>query len=136
MVRPIRYPFLEKTFLACFLAGALLTGCAALRRPDPPVDRSEDPRILEEVEERIAAEPSLDVERIRVEVDGRIVLLYGSVEGIGAWQCAIRTVQLVPGVVTVADYLVIDRGPPQVVCLGAGHEPSYVPNSPHVPSTP
>ena len=136
MLRQIRYPFAAKSFLACSLAAALGAGCAALRRPDPPVDRSEDPRILQSVEERIAREPSLDEGRIRVQVDGRIVLLYGSVDGIGAWQCAIRTAQLVAGVSTVVDYLVIERGPARVVCLGGGHLPEIPHGAQHAPAEP
>jgi osmotically-inducible protein OsmY len=84
------------------------------------VDRTQDPRIRQEVEARLAREPSLQMETLRVEVDGRVVVLHGSVRGLGAWQCAIRTAQLVEGVQTVADYLVIERGPRDVTCLGTG----------------
>jgi len=65
----------------------------------------------------LSAEPSIDAATIRVEVDGAIVVLYGSVAGLDAWQCAIRTAQLVPGVLSVVDYLVIERGPHGVTCL-------------------
>jgi osmotically-inducible protein OsmY len=108
---------------ARFLALLLLVsqvGCSALRRPPPVVDRTQDPRIRQEVEARLAREPSLQMETLRVEVDGRVVVLHGSVRGLGAWQCAIRTAQLVEGVQTVADYLVIERGPRDVTCLGTG----------------
>jgi hypothetical protein len=90
--------------------------CSALRRPPPVVDRSADPGILADVERRLQAEPSVDFSNIRVEVDGGVVLLYGSVEGIGAWECAIRNAELVPGVLTVVDYLVIERGPRSGAC--------------------
>ena len=99
--------------LLCFLLG----GCSLLRRPLPEPDRSQDPRILQEVEARIAREPSLDRDAIRVDVDGGIVLLHGRVEGIGAWRCAITNAELVPGVQTVVDYLVLARGPREVACL-------------------
>jgi hypothetical protein len=94
----------------------LFGGCGALRRPDPPIDRSSDPRILREVEQRLATEPALDAARIRVEVDGGVVVLYGSVDGLAAWQCAIRNAQLVEGVVTVVDYLVLARGDRNTPC--------------------
>jgi hypothetical protein len=94
----------------------LLSGCGGLRRSEPPIDRSADPRILREVQQRLAAEPAVDATRIRAEVDGGIVVLYGSVDGIAAWQCAIRNAQLVPGVVTVVDYLVLGRGDPNTSC--------------------
>lgn len=97
---------------------AILTGgCALLRRPDPPVDRSQDPRIQREVEERLAREPDLGAETIRVEVDGAMVILRGSVRGIAGWQCAIRNAEMVEGVGTVVDYLVIERGPREITCL-------------------
>lgn len=95
----------------------LLAACSALRRPAPPIDRSEDPRIQREVEARLAREPSLRGRPIRVEVDGGVVLLHGSVAGIGGWQCALTNAELVPGVRTVVDYLVLERGPRDVTCL-------------------
>lgn len=95
-------------------------GCAALRRPEPPVDRSQDARILREVEQRLVREPSIEAGTVRVDVDGALVILHGSVRGIAAWQCAIRTSQLVEGVQSVVDYLVIERGPRDVTCLGSG----------------
>lgn len=94
---------------------AVATGCGA-RRVDPPVDRSEDPRIQREVEARLAAEPSIDPGAVRVAVEGGVVTLHGSVAGIGAWQCALRNAALVQGVVTVAGYLVLERGPRDVPC--------------------
>lgn len=92
-----------------------LMGCSALRRPEPVVDRSQDDRILGEVESRIAAEPGIGP-GLRVEVDGGVVLLYGSVEGLGAWNCAIRNAQLVDDVRSVVDYLVLERGPRDITC--------------------
>ncbi|MEX2571292.1 MAG: BON domain-containing protein [Gemmatimonadota bacterium] len=95
----------------------VLGGCSALRRPPPVVDRSHDAHILQEVQARLAAEPAVATSSFRVEVDGGIVLLYGNVEGMGAWECAIRNAQLVPGVVTVVDYMTIERGPRDIRCL-------------------
>ncbi len=103
--------------LMALLLVASLLGCSSLRRPLPEVDRSQDDRILQEVEARLTAEPQLASSPIRVEVDGGLVLLYGSVEGMGAWNCAIRNAQLVDGVSSVVDYLVIDRGPRDIACL-------------------
>lgn len=99
---------------ALFLIVGLM-GCAGLRRPEPVLDRSQDDRILREVDARIAAEPGIGA-GLRVEVDGGIVLLYGSVQGMGAWNCAIRNAQLVDGVRTVVDYLVLERGPRDITC--------------------
>jgi hypothetical protein len=101
---------------AALILSITASGCALLRRPEPPVDRSQDPRILREVTARIAAEPVLDLARIRVEVDGAMVVLYGSVDGLGAWNCAIRNAQLVEGVRSVVDYLIIERGERDVSC--------------------
>jgi len=97
-----------------------VVGCQALRRPEPVIDRSRDSQILVEVESRLQREPSIQAGTVRVEVDGAIVLLHGSVRGLAAWQCAIRTAQLAEGVRSVVDYLVIERGPREVTCLGAG----------------
>jgi osmotically-inducible protein OsmY len=75
---------------------------------------------MQEVEARLAREPSIDAASVRVEVDGAIVILHGSVRGLAAWQCAIRTAQLAEGVRSVVDYLVIERGPREITCLGSG----------------
>jgi osmotically-inducible protein OsmY len=83
------------------------------------VDRSQDERILREVEARIAAEPGLASQSIRVEVEGTMVTLYGSVSGIDAWNCAVRSAQLVEGVGSVVEYLVIERGPRIASCGAA-----------------
>lgn len=75
---------------------------------------------------RIAAEPSLDSEAIRVVVEGRMVMLHGAVRGIGAWQCAIANAELVPGVQSVVDYLVIERGAREVRCLAPRPDSSFI----------
>lgn len=100
-------------------------GCSVLGRSDPPLDLTQDPRIAQEVRARIAAEPSLAGASIRVEVSGAVVVLHGGVDGIGAWQCAITTSGLVRGVRSVADYLVIGRGPREIQCL-APRPPSAI----------
>jgi hypothetical protein len=116
MLEPARARRLTRAGLGALLL-LLGSGCAALRRPDPPIDRSEDPRIRREIEARLAAEPAIEAARIRVEVDGRIVVLHGSVRGVQAWQCAIRNAQLVQGVQSVSDFLAIERGPAEIQCL-------------------
>jgi len=93
-----------------------VVACSSLRRPPPVVDRSNDARILADVQTRLRGEPALQPSELRVEVDGGVVRLYGSVSGMGAWECAIRNAQLVPGVVTVVDYLTLRRGPTKVRC--------------------
>ena len=93
-----------------------MTACGALRREPPIVDRSRDSQIIRDVQARLTAEPAIDASRIRVEADGGLVLLYGSVDGMGQWHCAIRNAQLVDGVRSVVDYLVIERGPRDIVC--------------------
>jgi hypothetical protein len=60
-------------------------------------------------------------------VDGAVVVLHGSVQGLGAWQCAVTTSGLVAGVLTVADYLVIERGPRDVVCLAPRPQSTRIP---------
>jgi osmotically-inducible protein OsmY len=104
---------------------AVLAGCG-LRRGDPPIDRSRDAAIREAVQARLAAEPALDAERLRAEVDGGVGLLHGSVAGMGAWQCALSTSGLVPGVRSVVDYLVIERGPREVSCAAPRPDSSVV----------
>lgn len=95
-----------------------LAGCGVLRREGiPPVVPAEVERIEREVEARLAAEPAIDAERVRVELLGRTVALYGSVRGLGALQCAIRNAEMVEGVRNVVDYLVLERGPRDVECL-------------------
>lgn len=99
------------------IALLLLASACGLRTPPPPIDSSQDARIRSEVEARIAAEPELDASDIRVEVLGRMVTLHGSVRGIAAWKCAIANADLVDGVESVSDYLVIVRGEREIVCL-------------------
>jgi osmotically-inducible protein OsmY len=112
-------PRMRRTFVRSLMLLLLSTqvGCAALRRPGPVVDRSQDARIQGDVQARIDRQPALGGGNIRVEVDGAVVVLHGSVQGIAAWQCAIRTAQLVQGVRTVSDYLVIEPGPRRITCL-------------------
>lgn len=104
------------SFAACLALLSATTGCSSLRRAEPAVDLSNDVQIREEVQARVDAEPILGPGKIRVEVNGGAVLLYGSVNGMGAWGCAIRNAELVANVRTVVDYLVIERGPPEVNC--------------------
>lgn len=99
-----------------FLVLMALSGCSVLRRSPRPVDRSRDPAIVSAVQARLAAEPDLDARLLRVEVDGGIVILYGTVHGLGQWNCALRNAHLVDGVVSVVDYLIIERGPREIRC--------------------
>jgi hypothetical protein len=108
--------------LCCALS--TLTACSALRRPPPAVDLSHDPRIQADVEARLAAEPSMSTGQLRVEVEGGVVLLYGTVQGIAAWECAIRNAELVANVRSVVDYLVIQRGPRSITCLAPRDMPA------------
>lgn len=103
--------------LATALLPLLAAGCGLVGRSAPPVDRTQDPRIRQEVEARLLREPVLDAELIRVEVEGGVVMLHGTVRGIGAWRCALRNAALVPGVRSVVDYLLLDRGPREASCL-------------------
>lgn len=102
--------------VSCLAALLALNACALLGRGSTPIDRSEDPRIQREVEARLAREPALDAGAIRVEVNGRVVRLHGSVRGIGAWYCASTSAELVEGVRTVVNDLSIQRGPREVQC--------------------
>jgi hypothetical protein len=94
-----------------------LAACGGLRRPAPAPDPALEARIRSAVEARLAAEPSLADGSIRVEVRGTTVLLHGSVNGIGAWQCALSNAGLTPGVTSVVDFLTLERGPRDVHCL-------------------
>lgn len=98
----------------CFLSACGLLG---KRAPAVPVDPVEDLRIRREVEARLAAEPSLGAGRLRVEVTGRTVSLYGNVAGLGALQCAVTNASLVSGVSNVIDFMVLQPGPRTVQCL-------------------
>lgn len=109
---------------------SLVAGACGLRRPPIPIDRSQDGRITAAVAARIAAEPSLQTEAIRVDVEGGMVMLHGAVRGIGAWQCAITNAELVPGVTSVVDYLVIERGERDVQCLAPRPDTTYIVGGP------
>lgn len=98
------------------LLALALSGCSIIRRGPPPVDRSRDAAILSAVQTRLAAEPELNADLLRVEVDGGIVILYGPVQGLGQWNCALRNAHLVDGVVSVVDYLILERGPREIHC--------------------
>ena len=100
-----------------FVLASLLAAACGARQPQLPADRSQDERIRSEVAARIADEPSLDGATVRVDVLGAMVMLHGSVQGIGAWQCAITNAGLVNGVQSVVDYLVIERGERDVRCV-------------------
>ena len=78
---------------------------------------AEDARIRREVEARLAAEPSIGGQHVRVEVVRGEVALHGAVTGFGALQCAIANAELVRGVHLVIDHLVLNPGPPTTRCL-------------------
>jgi hypothetical protein len=104
--------------LSVTLLLALALGCTNQPQPGEPFDTPEKPqdaRIREAIVARLAAEPAVRGP-IRVEVRDGTVTLYGRVQGLGAWQCAFANAELVDGVVTVADYLVLERGPREVPC--------------------
>lgn len=111
------------------LLSLVATGCG-LRRPPVPIDRSQDERIRTEVSARLAAEPALESGAIRVDVEGGMVLLHGSVRGIGEWQCAITNAELVRGVTSVVDYLVIERGERDIRCLAPRPDSSLIVGGP------
>lgn len=102
---------------AALLLAPPLGACGLLSRPALPVDRTQDARITREVVARLEAEPAIDADRVRVEVDGARVVLRGAVAGLAAWQCAIANAELVEGVRSVVDYLVIEAGPREIRCL-------------------
>lgn len=106
------------------------SGACGLRRPAAPIDRSQDGRIRASVASRLGAEPSLEGGTIRVDVEGGMVMLHGAVQGIGAWQCAITNAELVPGVTSVVDYLVIERGERDVHCLAPRPDTTYIVGGP------
>ena len=105
-----------RRLLTLLVLASAMTGCGFLRRDPPPIDTSQDARILREVEARLAREPAIDARTIRVSVEGAVVSLYGSVAGIDAWNCAMRNAQLVDGVRIVVEYLTIERGSGAVPC--------------------
>ena len=128
----MRSPLLNSRLRSLFAAALLPVVVAAcgLRRPPEPIDRSQDERIRVEVAARLAAEPSIQADAIRVDTEGGMVLLHGSVRGIGAWQCAITNAGLVPGVTSVIDYLVIERGERDVRCLAPRPDTTYIVGGP------
>lgn len=91
-----------------------LIGCAgnASARPDPAVDE----RLRAEVENRLRADPALAGRPLRVAVRDGVVTLYGQLEGLGRWRCALLHAELTPGVRSVVDYLEVVPGPLQVPC--------------------
>lgn len=92
--------------------------CAGRRSAsDAIVETPEEARIRLEIEARLAAEPAIQATNVRVEVRAGTAVLQGGVNGIGAWKCAIRNASLVEGVRRVADFLVLEHGPPDVTCL-------------------
>ena len=104
-------------FLPILATTLLLVGCGLVGRSSAPIlDRTQDERIQREVTARLSSEPSLDVANLRATVEGGVVILNGSVRGLGAWKCALTNAGLIPGVRTVVDYLVIESGPRDVQC--------------------
>lgn len=121
---------------AVMAAGSIgVAGCGLLNRKpkDTPAEiaarAAQDARITREIEARLAAEPSIGPGRVRVQVDGGEVGLFGSVAGFGALRCAERNAELVRGVRLVIDQLVLDPGPRDVRCLAPRVAPS-TPGSP------
>jgi hypothetical protein len=104
-------------------AALLLAGCRRGDDNPPVVSPVPDPAIRQQVEARLAAEPSISGSGVRVEVRGGMVILHGSVAGLAAWQCALRNAALVEGVLSVTDYLVIGPGPREVSCLAPRSSP-------------
>ena len=125
----LRIPNEARTLVVVVML-SIAGGACGLRRAPVPIDRSQDARIHSDGAARLAAEPSLQAEAIRVEVEGGMVLLRGAVRGIGAWQCAITNAELVPGVTSVVDYLVIERGERDVQCLAPRPDTSYIVGGP------
>lgn len=112
-----RVPSMTRLAKSALLLAVLLSACSSIRRPLPQPDLSEDARITSDVEQRLGSEPVLAGRDLRVAVEGRVVRLYGTVEGMGEWNCALRNAELVPGVSSVADFLLIERGPRDVSCI-------------------
>jgi hypothetical protein len=114
-----------------------VVGCAQRREPVEMPNAGVDRRIQAELRQRLEAEPAVNGAQVRVEVEAARVRLYGSVAGIGAWNCALRNAWLVQGVEGVADFLVIERGPAEVRCLAVrGATVSSVTGAPGVTLVP
>lgn len=116
---------------ACAALAVSLGGCALFGGGDPPPTpaevaalTAEDERIRREVEARLAAEPSIGAGRVRVEVQRGDVSLHGPVAGLGALRCAISNADLVRGVSTVVDKMVLEPGPSTVRCLAPRAAPA------------
>lgn len=110
-------PFIRRLFAGSLVVLQLsVAGCAAIGGRPAPIDRSADPGIVSALQDRLAAEPALDASLFRIESRGGVLLLYGTVHGLGQWNCALRNALLVDGVVTVVDYLTIERGPRESEC--------------------
>jgi|GEM_PF-1269700 len=116
---------------ACAAIAVSLGGCALFGGGDPPPTPAEiaartenSERIRREVEARLAAEPSIGPGRVRVEVQGADVSLHGPVAGLGALRCAISNADLVRGVSTVVDKMVLEPGPSTVRCLAPRAAPA------------
>ena len=105
------------------VAAAALGGCALLGGGEPKVTPEQiaeravrDTAIVREVQARLAAEPSIGSGSIRPVVVRDEVHLHGTVRGFGALQCAKANAELVPGVMLVVDFLVLQPGPSRVTC--------------------
>ena len=107
----------ERSAGLLFLLLLTLSGCSLIPRGQAQLDRSADPAIVSAVQRRLAAEPELSADVFRVESNGGFVSLYGTVYGLGQWSCALRNAHLVDGVVSVIDYLTIERGEREIRCL-------------------
>ena len=100
-------------------------------QPQLSIERR-DPTSSGEVQARLAAEPpSTPPHPGR---SGRwLVTLLRQRHGAAAWRCAHRNAQLVEGVISVIDYLVIERGLPRSVCglprarMTTGPQPAVTP---------
>lgn len=114
---------MQRSPVVALLSISTLAACGGLRRPAPAPDPVLQERIRSEVAARLAREPALAEDAIRVEVRGTTVLLHGSVHGLGAWQCALTNAGLVEGVTSVVDFLTLERGPRDVRCLAPRPEP-------------
>lgn len=108
------YAVLAPALASCGIIG----GRVPVESPEAAVVRvAQEERIHAAVRARLIHEPSIDASHVRVEVVGTDVHLYGTVAGYGALRCAIGTAGLTPGVLLVVDYLVVQPGPAEVVCL-------------------
>lgn len=110
-------------FGLAILVPAVLGGCALLGGGEPaetPVQAAErtarEAAIVREVQARMAAEPSIGAGAVRPVVVRDEVHLHGTVRGFGALQCAKANAELVPGVMLVVDFLVLQPGPSRVAC--------------------